>query len=369
MSMSLAAVACLPLEDRAAFVERSGRTELLATVEALKRAQSPCGEAVTCSRLAWAMAFNMSGPNGGTGTAPAGIRANFLGTRSRRSADRWSPDTSWDVVWAFYVRPHDVRVFESDRDDPGARTLLRELARSVSCEERDDWPWSSQPVDRDLARQCQREVYQLSSTRLTGVLSERLEWWAARDEIVSDTWLQAMNGAWGPHASRRFVGRSLISSWLCAIALNLARNHGRAQARQRRREEPWSDRHANLHLAPEAAAEQSSADEDAASEALARRFHDCINRLREKDRDLIRSLLEGRTPTQIAAIQGKTPAAISQHQQRVVAALQQHFADRQVRSGVTVQKILKSFREHLRSVGYDLFPFLRTGKRRTDGKN
>lgn len=362
MSLSLGAVASLPLEQRAAFVERFGRDELVTTTESFAHARSRCGAAVTPARVAWAMAYNLSTADP-SDSGEGGLSARFLGTTSTQAANRWTPDTPWAVVWEFYVRPHSTLIFAGDDQQPRARTLLRELARSVACEQRGDWPWSSVRVDQGLAQECQNEVYELSRGRVTGLLGRRAEWREARDEIISETWLRAMRTAWSPAAQRRFVARSLISSWLCAIALNTAKNYARAYARQRRREEPWTDPHSNVLVVDPP---EESVDVAAGGGDLAVRFRDCIEKLGDKDRELLKYFLDGVSPVEIAKARGTTPPTISQQQDRLIRELRRCFAERTVKTGTTRQKVFKSVRDLLGSIGPDLFPFLKKGSRRIE---
>jgi RNA polymerase sigma factor (sigma-70 family) len=356
MSPSLAALACLPLADRAAFVERHGQHDLVATIEGLKRAGSVSVSAVTPQRMAWAMAYNLATPDGATRADSEALNPRFLSTHSESDRSLWSARTTWDDVWAFYVRPHRTQVFESDDDDPASRTLLRELARSVGCEERDDWPWSAHPVDRGLAVACRDEVYQLSSTRVRGVLARNHDWRSLSHDIIGLTWLRAVDGAWGRSARKRFVAKSLISTWLCAIAIHTAQNYMRDLARQRRREDGWSDRHGEALVTP---IDESLVIDEALNADFGRRLGQCIEKLGERDRRLLGFLLDGVKPNAIAAAERVSAAAISQRQQGILEHLRNCFPERQVKLGITNQRVLKRLREVLAGVGHELFPFLR----------
>lgn len=360
MSLPLGAVASLPLEDRAAFIERFGQNELAATIQGLKRAESPCGWAVTPSRLAWAMAFNVRNADDAPGPTQSGVNLRFLGGTGKRSPARWTAATQWTEVWHFYVEPRNVQVFPFDRDTPLARTLLRELARSVASEERDDWPWSQHRVDNALTRNCREEVQALSRSRLEGFLSKRAGWLEDPNDVINATWLTAIEHAWGPKARHRFMGCSLISTWLCGIALNVARDMGRARELRRKREEPWSDWHASLLIAPHPE-DDAVREKEAGAQAL-KRLREYVEELRDKDRDLLRLLIDKMPPSQIAATLGRTPARVSQIQESMVRNMRLRFPDRQVRTGTTMQKVLKAFREQLARTGYEVFPSLKNRK-------
>jgi RNA polymerase sigma factor (sigma-70 family) len=361
MTLSLGDVARLPLEDRATYVERFGHDEICSAVQALRTAASPCAVAATPARIAWAMAYNVC-PEEPAGTRGVRISDRFLGTTSNRAVNRWSVATPWRDVWDFYVTPRRALVFPDDGERPWARTLLRELARSVACEQRSDPPWSIHPVDQMLAQECQREVYELSCARIRGVLARRSEWRDFRDDIVGDTWLNAIHSAWSPTAHRRFAGRSLISSWLCAIALNTARNHTRTRSRQHRHEEPWSSTHANSLVADGAGDAMTTTVREV---ELARRFRQCIENLDERQRELLNDLLHGATPMEIAHKRGTSPPTVSQHQDKLMRDLRRCFSERSVRPGTSKQKVFKAVRELLASLGPAVFPFLK--KRPQDG--
>lgn len=360
MSLSLGAVASLPLEDRAAFIERFGQNELAATIEGLKRAESPCGWAATPSRLAWAMAFSLRNADDASGTAPGGVNNRFLRRTGRSAAAPWTSATSWSEVWHFYVEPREIQVFASDRSQPAAPTLLRELARSVASEERDDWPWSPHRVDAALARHCRDEVQALSRPRLEGFLSKRAGWLDEPNDVINATWLTAIEHTWGPAARHRFMGCSLISTWLCGVALNVARDLARAREVRKRREEPWSDWHASRLIAPPADDDTVQAEE--AATGPRRQLQAYVEELREKDRDLLRLLIDQMPPSQIAATLGRTPARVSQIQEKIVRNMRLQFPERQVRAGTTMQKVLKAFREQLARTGYEVFPSLKSRK-------
>ena len=355
MSLSLGSVAVLPLDQRAAFVERFGGDELATAIASLADARSRCALAVTPARVAWAMAYNVTVDHV---SAPGTLSARFVG--STTAEERWTAATPWSAVWQFYTQPHNTTVFAGDEQRPHGRTLLRELARSVACEQRADYPWSAAACDPALAQDCQNEVYELSRTRVSGVIARRVQWVDARDEIISETWLRAMQSAWGPEAKRRFVGRSLLSSWLCAVALNTARNYTRAYARQRAREEPWTEPYANRLLADSPVESRLDATHEV---DLSVRFRECIERLPERDRELLSYFLDGVPPVEIAKVRGTSPPTISQHQERLIRELRRCFADRSVRSGTSRQKVFKSVRDLLASIGPELFPFLKRSER------
>lgn len=359
--LSLGSLGALPLEERADLVERHGGDELGRTCDALARAQSRSAGTVTPKRLAWAMAYNIAGQDGAA-SAPDGLNARLLGVGNRLGANCWSAETPWSIAWTYYVRPHHVIVFPTDEIYPADRTLLRDLARSVACEQRAGYPWSPEAVDATIAQACQHEVYELSRTRIAGLLAKHRRWGAARDEIISDTWVRAMRSAWSHEATHRFVGRSLISSWLCSIAINTAKNHERASARLKRREEPW---------APADMEQLSGAGADLPGEAvndvdLARRFRACLESLDDVSRELLRQFVAGRTPGDIARARGTTAPTISQHQERLIRDIRRCFGERTVRQGTTQQKVFKAVRHLLASVGPELFPFLRKTSQRTD---
>lgn len=359
--MTLGSLAALALDERAALVERHGHDQLNRACDALARAGSRCAGAVTARRIAWAMAYNLA-DSVGAESAAANVNPRFLGVRSRSDADRWSADTPWHVVWAHYCEPHRVIVFPTDAAHPEDRTLLRELARSVASEQRRGYPWSPEAIDDAAAQACQHEAYELSRARISGLLGQRRQWAVGRDEVIGDTWLRAVRTAWGPDATQRFIGRSLISSWLCAIAINAARHRARVDARLRRRERSLAAGDAE-QLAADGA--ESLEDTTASDVELARRFRECLESLDAPSRELIRQFLEGQTPGDIARARGTTPPTVSQHQERLIRNLRRCFSERAVRPGASRQKVFKTVRELLASLGPDLFPFLRKPPHRT----
>ena len=172
-----------------------------------------------------------------------------------------------------------------------------------------------------------------------------------------------MRAAWAPDASHRFVGRSLISSWLCSIVINTAKNHARASARRQRREAPWAVAEIERLAAADA---EPLLDSGTSDTELARRFRACLESLDEANRELLRQFMAGRTPGDVARARGTTPPTISQHQDRLIRDIRRCFAERTVRAGTTRQKVFKTVRELLASFGTGLFPSLRKSSERTE---
>lgn len=219
---SLAELSRLPLNDRC---ERLGRRldgALAASVEASAFATTPVSKESAIRRLSWAVAFGVDGKTEDeAGSEPAG--------RKRVSCyrDRWPDDTSWDVVQGVLVG--------APGDGEAADSLLTELARSVACEQRDDWQHPScRPIDRPCAERAFARLYSRDDAKVIGFVRKSFGRRAGDpDSIAQEAWSRVFCEHWSREAFKRFLGlcriATLVSQVSRFVAIDALRQQKSAQ--------------------------------------------------------------------------------------------------------------------------------------------
>ena len=203
-SLLLGQVAELPLERRCAFIRRAGESDLDTTMRRLLQDNPDAHRAMSAERLAWAVAFNVTGSTqGDTKPAPRGKRAYL---------DYWSADTPWAAVWWALASP----LSEGD----AASTGLLELCASVACEHRDDWqPPGARPVNTDWAQRAFTRLYERHNKKVAGYVSGQFRRRAGDpQEIAIEAWSRVFLQYWSADAHKRVLGTSAISSLVCGTA-------------------------------------------------------------------------------------------------------------------------------------------------------
>jgi RNA polymerase sigma factor (sigma-70 family) len=192
-------------------------------------------------RLAWAVAFNVTGEAGSPADSTWSSRQSIRGYR-----DRWPFNTLWKKIWSELTRP--LTSSESDtwkRDASSGRagekwlqrarslfklparsasqsTLLSELARSVACEQREDWqPLGAIPLILADANLAFEFLYSREKQKVTGTIRRRFPGLDSED-IAAEAWARVFVTYWSSQARRRFLGICRISTLLISVACNVA---------------------------------------------------------------------------------------------------------------------------------------------------
>lgn len=253
-------------------------------------------------RLAWALAFNLSG---------FPIRsANVDGRSGGGERDGWFSEVEWPTVWSLLVRP-------LARDDSGnSGTLLSELALSVACEQREDWQIpSARPLDLAAANRAFDRIYARDRLKVLAVCGRYADAAGDSEAIALEAWSIVFCKYWSSDASRRFLGLSRISTLVCQVARNLAIDSFRRRARLVSSDEPGTEdkfpastRSFGGQSDPSARVEQSE---------LNTRLRECMGRLAAKARIVAEMVWLRKIPANRAAqILKVSEPAISQHLKR-----------------------------------------------------
>ncbi len=214
------------VEDRCEFV-LNGDAELLkrACTEGALHAQ--CRESGFVRRLAWGIAFNVYEQS------QAG-RA-LLGKKPRLYSEVWPAESLWSEVWGWLCELCDKKRRSSvaapildAAGSPDAERYLHHLARSISCEQRNDWqPPEARPVDPDAAGAAFSTLINLHQDQMLKFVKSRLPGKSRidHDALVNEVFIEALKQHWSQDSVNRFTGPSKISTLLLGIARNLCVNH------------------------------------------------------------------------------------------------------------------------------------------------
>lgn len=220
-SLSLGAVAELPLGRRCEHVQAAGQADLTAALRRLQEDVPEAHRAMSPERLAWAVAFNVTGEGLATDARPARGKRTYL--------DYWSPETSWSTVWS--------ELAASPTGDGPGRAPLVELATSVACEQRSDWQHPSAPrLDPAQAHTVFAALYDRYLPKVTGYVARQFRRRAGDPQDVAvEAWSRVFLEYWSADAWKRVLGISAISSLVCGTAYYvgcdlLRRQKGRAAA-------------------------------------------------------------------------------------------------------------------------------------------
>ncbi|MEW6744084.1 MAG: sigma-70 family RNA polymerase sigma factor [Planctomycetota bacterium] len=218
MRLSLAELAKLPLEERAALVQREGGKEIRRALEEARQDGLAGADDLPC-RLAWALAFNVGSADpsgaGGAGGNPARARDKFR-ARSYSTVAGLGQEASLAELYHRLTLPLQ-----------GGTTGLAELAWSVACEQCDDWqPADCRPLDAEGAKHHLELEIRRDSARVMGYVRHR---WGVTgiDPLVvaAEAWSQVFLSYWSTQARTRFLGLSRISTLVCTFARFQARSH------------------------------------------------------------------------------------------------------------------------------------------------
>jgi RNA polymerase sigma factor (sigma-70 family) len=230
----------LSLPTRAERIFEYGQVDLTATVHTL-RDDGAIQSSMDANRLAWAVAFNVTGGAESYADTPGASRQ---GIRCYR--DGWPLNTLWKEIWSELTKPlpsPDADKWKRDANSgrageqwlqrarslfkPAARstsqsTLLSELARSVACEQREDWQRPAAiPLLLDDANFAFESLYSTERPKVTGTIRQRFPRLDSED-IVAEAWARVFVTYWSNQARRRFLGLCRISTLLIRVACNVA---------------------------------------------------------------------------------------------------------------------------------------------------
>jgi RNA polymerase sigma factor (sigma-70 family) len=204
-TLSLAQLCVLQLQPRCETILDVGREDLNVALQKLGKEGFPLPASLTSRSLAWATAFNIEGSSSRTPTHVRGIRGY---------QDWWRPETKWSAIWAALTKSR------SDVNPGTGSTLLRELAMSVACEQRDDWqPATARPVDVAEASRAFEFVYAQGRQKVLGDIAKKFGHRAGDPKGIADeAWSRVFCDYWSATARRRFLGLSRISTLVCQVA-------------------------------------------------------------------------------------------------------------------------------------------------------
>jgi RNA polymerase sigma factor (sigma-70 family) len=208
-SISIGQLIEFPPEDRCAFILQTGEGDLAATIQSLRECKAPFTAAMNPLRLAWALGWNLDGNVDGP-PSRRGIR-NYL--------DYWRPEVKWNNIWT-------VLSGAPSGGDSEATTLLAELCLSVACEQREDWQnESSRPLDLAAANEAFHFVYEKNRAKVAGYVFKRFGKRAGAPDVIADeAWARVFCNYWSVKARRRFLAISRISTFVCQVTDNVARD-------------------------------------------------------------------------------------------------------------------------------------------------
>jgi RNA polymerase sigma factor (sigma-70 family) len=185
-TVTLGELSEMPIERRCEFILDSDRQGLRnACVD--NPLHPKCAEPGFAERLAWGLAFN--------------VRESYC--------DVWSRQTLWDDVW--------TKVSASSKATSDA--WVKHLAKSISCEQRDDWQHPEhRPIDLQLAGAAFSQLFLWQEPFVLKVIKKRIAGIGPdEDDLVNQVFIRAFNTYWSPRSKRRFQGVSLISTFLHTI--------------------------------------------------------------------------------------------------------------------------------------------------------
>ena len=213
--MTLTEMAALPIAKRFSIIRDFRPDDLLRASGTLP-----------LERLAWAVAFNCAGseePVTPASTSP--MRCYLMLENSGQPADcvdavptKIEPShNGWTLrrLWTLLTEP---------RPDTGLPTLLSELALSVSCEHRSDWqPPSARPLSVDDAMRSADRLVRCFNRAVIGHVARKFgERAGPPEEVAAEAWERVFLDYWSAWARKRFLGLSLISTFVCGIATYVA---------------------------------------------------------------------------------------------------------------------------------------------------
>ncbi len=306
-SMQLGQIGQLPIEERCERILSFAEPDLHAAIQSLADIDEAIPAMLTTERLAWAVAFNVEGPE------PREEATKEVQCYLKR----WGPNKPWAPIWS------DMNRLRQTSGSENSTTFLRELALSVACEMRDDWqPPSARPIDPGHAEKTQNEVFRILKPMVSRVVTRKLGD-SIRvqsdlvEDVVSDTLLAVFIDFWSSTAVYRFTGVSRLSTLLYPIAQRRALDLIRREAAKPELVSIDETRPGENSLVDNRFARQLSVSPNQTKEIDAARFRrdlqDCMESL-PSDWRAIFSLkhLEGGKSKDEAERRGVTQAAIAQ---------------------------------------------------------
>ncbi len=144
---------------------------------------------------------------------------------------------------------------------------------------------------------------------------------SAAEDLLSDLWLKVQAIPTGPIDNGR--------AYLFRMANNLVLDRVRAQQRQARREQAWTeDRHGAVIAGRELSDEAAPADERMIDKQETRRLRDAISRLPPGARRVLQlHKLEELSHQEVASRLGISKSAVEKHMAVAMAHLRKHLAD------------------------------------------
>jgi len=289
LTASLADVASMSLEERFQFVLRAMQADIEAALRELCRDHGPAYGFLGPERLAWAIAFNVTGEG-----LPLPKRTNLAARRSY--LDKWPGATPWGTVWQWLKQPV--------AGAPSAGGGLTELAASVACECRNDWQYpGARPIRTADAQRAFTDLYSRHADKVTGYVQAKFGPRAGDpQDIASEAWARVFVDYWSATARRRVLGGAALSTLVCGVAYYIAADHLRRAGNA-----AWED--AELAAVPTPAGQA----DDLARRELARHVRECRKGLPARQQIAARLVWDHELPQREVALRiGNTDAAVSQ---------------------------------------------------------
>lgn len=292
IGLLLSELAAMSLEERFGFILRTGEADLETALRVLRRDDERTYGFLGIERLAWAIAFNVTGEG-----LPPPRRAGRAVKRSY--LDVWSGAEPWSTVWQWLSEP----VAGSTGHVGG----LIELAASVACECRDDWQYpGAGPVEPADTEQAFSALYTRCTQKVISYVQAKFGRRAGDpQDIASEAWSRVFVDYWSKSATRRVLGGAALSTLVCGAAYFV----GVDRLRQTGRVEPGDREGADL----DAGQTPPRQVDDLTGRELARHIQECRRRLAARQQIVARMVWDHRQPQhEVALLLGNSDAAVSQ---------------------------------------------------------
>jgi RNA polymerase sigma factor (sigma-70 family) len=213
----------LALPERSQQILRYGLQDLEPALKLLAEQEFSPQESLTCERVAWAIAHHLEQVF--AGNAPI---ARSLSRRIPR-------DTPWYVFWGYFRRPIEA-------SQAGPKSLpLTELAKSLACEQREDWQPSA--IDKAEAKRALQIVCSANNEAAVRLFAARFgRNTGSPEDIVAEAWGRLYVSHWSPEATKRLVLATRISVFVYKVAANIAKD----VIRERKRTQPSNELEADV---------------------------------------------------------------------------------------------------------------------------
>jgi RNA polymerase sigma factor (sigma-70 family) len=300
---SLAYLCQIPIETRTAQILEHGSGEIFGALSQLRALGAPVPPSLDAERLAWSIAFNVTG---------VALVASDRGRQQRGThsyATRWPGDREWASIWPALIAP-------LSNSDTGNASLLSELAMSIACEHRSEWQNPrARPVIVAEANLAFEYVYAQNRAKVASAIAHAFGDRAGNPEWISDeAWARVFCDYWSGNARRRFLGLCRISTLVCQVGRHIAIDALRQQAPlvSSDAEDEGTPRRESLFL--QGLVDNADPAEDLANEELMSQIKECMMRLSPGQKVVAEMAWFRQVKAKrVAEILGISEPAVSQH--------------------------------------------------------